>query len=178
MTDLDPTAKLPPMNPCASAGKKPVTEEILHSLGWTFHAESQTWNFHGIKRPCLSRKSALLEEILWQMHASLSKSMGNIENNMRALGVTVPELVKEPKPTPNFSGGEFSMPPGAKGPRIGAPEELHKFLDAIVDTARKQGARIQITLDPNRGQMFDPLRIVEQMLGDRCPHCRGEHGHY
>ncbi len=150
------------MDPIASAGKKPANEEILHSLGWTFHSESQTWNFHGISRPCLSRQPALLKDILKIMWTVLDKSMANIEDNMRAMGVTVPYRVP--------------VPEGLKDPSIGAPGELHKFLDAVVDTARKQGARVQITLDPNRGQAFDPLRIVEQMLGDRCPHCRGEHG--
>ncbi len=166
MTDSDPTAKLLAMDPCASAGKKPVTEETLHSLGWTFHEATQTWNFHGIKHPCLSRKPVLLEEVLWSMHSALSKSMGNIENNMRAMGVNVPEVVKAQRPE--------SDPVPPRVPGSGAPTELHEFLDAVVDAARKQGARVQISVDPNPG--FNPVSALEQMLAGRCPHCRGQHG--
>ena len=166
------------MPPCAAAGKKPVTEETLHSLGWTFHAESQTWNFHGTTIPCLARSSITLEELLLKHWAVLEKSMAHIEKSMGELGVNVPDRPGTKRVPVDFHQFPGSVPkrPGLEYPSIGAPDELHKFLDAIVDTARKQGARVQITLDPTRGQAFDPLRIVKQMLEDRCPNCRGQHG--
>jgi len=163
------------MDPIASAGKKPVDEQTLHSLGWTFHAESQTWNFHSISRPCLSRQPALLDDILKAMWTTLVKSMANIEDNMKALGVPIPEPIIKKVPISTHSSGAPKRP-GLEYPKIGAPDEFHKLLDTAVDAARKQGTRVNLSVDPNQGQAFDPLKTMERMLSNVCPNCGGRHG--
>ena len=158
------------MDPIASAGKKPADEEILHSLGWTFHAPTQKWNYHKASIPCLSQSTILVEDVLKTMWTVLGKSMDNIAEAMAAMGVTVPGFPVKPK---------TAMMPSRYD---GAPDEFHKLLDTAVDAARRQGTqgtqgtRIEITLDPPRPQMLDPLKTMERMLSNVCPNCGGRHG--
>ena len=163
------------MDSMASAAKRPVTEKDLHSLGWTYAEDPQTWNFHGVTIPCLAIKPALIEDVLRLMRTRLKASLDNIDANLRVLGIETgprPEFVRAP------SG--VQKRPGLKFPTNGTHDvnksELYKFIETVVDVARNKGACVQITIDPTKHSDFDPLKYMEQMLGGRCHHCGGQHG--
>ncbi len=161
------------MDPAASApADRLISEQDLNSLGWTYAATAQTWNFHGETIPDLARKPAKIGEVLKLMRHRLGGVLQNIDNNIRALGV---KLDATPGPTISPKPAPASPPEG--GPHLGSPKELHEFLDAVVDAAKERGARVQIIIDPTKPEGgFDPLTFMEKMLGGRCRNCGGHHG--